>query len=62
MYGASGKISLSSGTNGPFGPSSKLVVRIVGKLKYLAAFASAKTLFLNLSGSISRTKESRPVW
>jgi hypothetical protein len=30
MYGASGKSSFNSGTSGPFGPSSKLVVRIVG--------------------------------
>ena len=45
MKGASGKISLSSGTIGPFGPSSKDVVRMVGNLKYLARFARATTLF-----------------
>lgn len=49
--GASGNVCFSSGTKGPFGPFSKLVVSIVGKLKYLARSASAKTLFLNLSGS-----------
>ena len=53
MYGASGNSSFSSGTSGPFGPSSKLVVRIVGSLKYLARSASASTLFLNSSGEKS---------
>ena len=33
MNGAFGKASSSSGTIGPFGPSSKLVVRMVGRLK-----------------------------
>ncbi|MNR54928.1 hypothetical protein D3C85_1752070 [compost metagenome] len=62
MYGASGNCSLSSGTSGPLGPVSKLVVRMVGKLKYLARSPTASTLFLNLSGSMSRTSDSRPVW
>jgi hypothetical protein len=34
IYGASGKCAFSSGTNRPFGPVSKLVVSIVGSLKY----------------------------
>lgn len=62
MYGACGNISLSSGTSGPLGPSSKLVVRMVGKLKNLAMSANARTLFLNSSGLKSRTRESRPAW
>ncbi|MNC59482.1 hypothetical protein D3C75_1092950 [compost metagenome] len=62
MYGASGNCSLSSGTSGPFGPFSKLVVRMVGNLKYLARSDRASTLFLKRSGSISLTKESKPVW
>ena len=40
----------------------KLVVRMVGNLKYLAKSPSASTLFLNLSGSISLTSESNPAW
>ena len=36
----------------PFGPFSKLVVRIVGSLKSLAVSARARTLFLNSSGVI----------
>ncbi|MNN08122.1 hypothetical protein D3C81_1209710 [compost metagenome] len=60
MNGASGNIAFSSGASGPFGPSSKLVVRTVGRPKYLAQSASASTLFLNLSGSISRTSDIRP--
>ena len=59
---ASGNISTNSGTKGSFGPSSKLVVRMVGRLKYFAAAASASALFLNLSGSMSRTNERRPAW
>ncbi|KWV86737.1 hypothetical protein PFLmoz3_03621 [Pseudomonas fluorescens] len=60
MYGASGNRALSSGTSGPLGPVSKLVVRMVGNLKYLARSARASTLFLNLSGSMSRTNDSKP--
>ena len=33
MNGAFGNFCLSSGTSGPLGPLSKLVVRIVGSLK-----------------------------
>ncbi len=47
MYGASGNVSFSSWTSGPLGPSSKLVVRMVGSLKYSARSAKASTLFLN---------------
>ena len=50
MNGASGNISFNSGTIGPFGPSSKLVVRMVGSLKNFAVSASASTLFLNSLG------------
>lgn len=35
----SGKSSLSSGRSGPFGSSSKLVVRMVGSSNYLAGSA-----------------------
>ncbi|MNP73005.1 hypothetical protein D3C76_1696560 [compost metagenome] len=62
MYGASGNSVLSSGINGPLGPVSKLVVRMVGSLKYLARSARASTLFLKRSGSMSRTRDSRPAW
>jgi len=50
MYGASGNISFNSGTMGPFGPFSKLVVRMVGSPKNFADAASARTLFLNSFG------------
>jgi hypothetical protein len=50
MSGASGNISFSSGTRGPLGPCSKLVVRIVGSLKNFAILAKASTLFLNSPG------------
>src|SRR5918999_3636528 len=62
MYGASGNRSFSSGTSGPLGPFSKLVVRIVGSLKYFADAASASTLFLNSPGEKSCTSEIRPDW
>src|SRR5471032_1892665 len=62
MYGASGNSALSSGTNGPLGPVSKLVVRMVGSLKNLATSASASTLFLNSLGEKSCTSEINPVW
>src|SRR5512139_2088308 len=55
-------MSLISGTSGPFGPFSKLVVRIVGSLKYLALAAMASTLFLNSPGEKSCTNEIRPDW
>src|SRR4030042_5150969 len=60
--GGSGNIALCSGKIGPLGPCSKLVVRIVGSLKYFAEAASARTLFLNSSGWKSRTNENNPVW
>ncbi|MCY1449493.1 hypothetical protein D9M71_662320 [compost metagenome] len=62
MYGASGNCALSSGTIGPFGPLSKLVVRTVGRLKNLAMSPRASTLFLNSLGEKSWTSEIRPVW
>src|SRR5471032_3664205 len=62
MYGASGNSALSSGTNGPLGPVSKLVVRMVGSLKNLATSASASTMFLNSLGEKSCTSEIKPVW
>src|SRR3989339_2172667 len=62
MYGAPGNIAFNSGRSGPLGPCSKLVVRIVGSLKYFAEAASARTLFLNSSGWKSRTNENNPVW
>ncbi|MNP35054.1 hypothetical protein D3C76_1283700 [compost metagenome] len=62
MYGASGNISFSSGTSGPFGPCSKLVVRMVGRPKNLARSPRASTLFLNSLGEKSCTSEIRPVW
>lgn len=62
MYGASGNSALSSGTRGPLGPLSKLVVRMVGRLKNLATSARASTLFLNSFGEKSCTSEIRPVW
>src|SRR5512139_1895289 len=55
-------MSLISGTSGPFGPFSKLVVRMVGSLKYLALAARANTLFLNSPGEKSCTNEIRPDW
>lgn len=45
MKGASGNWAFSSGTSGPLGPFSKLVVRMVGRLKYFAKSPSASTLF-----------------
>ena len=62
MYGASGNISFNSGTSGPFGPSSKLVVRIVGNSKYFAEAPSASTLFLKSSGEKSPTQLHSPDW
>jgi hypothetical protein len=59
---ASGKFSFNAGRIGPFGPSSKLVVRMVGSLKYVARRASAKTLFLNSAGVKSCTRLRRPDW
>ncbi|MNG04123.1 hypothetical protein D3C84_872340 [compost metagenome] len=53
MYGASGNCSFNSGTIGPFGPFSKLVVRMVGSLKNLATSPRASTLFLNSFGEKS---------
>ncbi|MNR56334.1 hypothetical protein D3C85_1768840 [compost metagenome] len=35
---------------------------MVGRLKNLARSARANTLFLNASGSMSRTRDSRPAW
>jgi len=55
-------ISFSSGTSGPFGPFSKLVVRIVGSSKYFALAARASTLFLNSPGEKSWTSEIKPDW
>src|SRR5512147_1141614 len=57
-----GNISFSSGTSGPLGPFSKLVVRTVGSLKYCAQAARASTLFLNSPGEKSCTSEIRPDW
>ncbi|MNP53526.1 hypothetical protein D3C76_1480090 [compost metagenome] len=62
MNGASGNCALSSGTIGPLGPLSKLVVRMVGSLKNLAMSPRASTLFLNSLGEKSCTSEIRPVW
>ena len=42
--------SFEDGPNGPLGPSSKLVVRIVGSWQYLAMSARARTLFCNSPG------------
>ena len=50
MYGASGNSSFSSGTSGPFGPFSKLVVRIVGSLKYFAAGGQRQHVVLEFVG------------
>jgi len=62
MNGASGWRSTTSGTIGPFGPVSKLVVMMVGSSKNLPMSASAMTLFLKSSGEKSCTSEMRPAW
>src|SRR5690606_39304818 len=53
MKGASGNRVFSSGASGPLGPSSKLVVEMVGSLEYLVGWFSARTVFLDVVGAMA---------
>lgn len=57
-----GNCVFSFGINGLLGLVLKLVVRIVGKLKYLVRLFSVSMLFLNLLGLIFCIRESKLVW
>ena len=55
-------MDVSSSISGPFGPSAKLAVRMVGRLCIFAVFASANTLLRNSDSLMSCTANIVPVW